>query len=45
MGRIVIHIEIKNVSNPEYRIVCDALVDTEASYMVLPSAWKGNWVK
>jgi len=42
MGRIITPVEIKNVSNPEYRIVCDALVDTGASYMVLPSAWKSK---
>jgi predicted aspartyl protease len=42
MGRIVIPVEIKNVSNPKYRIACDALVDTGASYMVLPTAWKGK---
>jgi len=42
MGRIVTPVEIKNVNNPEYRIVCDALVDTGASYMVLPTAWKNK---
>ena len=42
MGRIVTPVEIKNASNPEYRILCDALVDTGASYMVLPSAWKNK---
>jgi len=40
MGRIVAPVEIRNANNPEYRIVCDALVDTGASYMVLPKAWK-----
>jgi hypothetical protein len=42
MGRIVAPVEIRNVNNPDYRIVCDALVDTEVSYMVLPTAWKGK---
>ncbi|MDI6765306.1 MAG: hypothetical protein QME52_00515 [Bacteroidota bacterium] len=42
MGRIVTPVEIKNANNPEYRISCDALVDTGASYMVLPSAWKNK---
>ncbi len=42
MGRIVTSVEIKNINNPEYRISCDALVDTGASYMVLPSAWKNK---
>jgi len=42
MGQIVASVEIKNASNPEYQIMCDALVDTGASYMVLPSAWKNK---
>ena len=42
MGRIVAAVEIKNASNPEYQITCDALVDTGASYMVLPAAWKSK---
>ncbi len=42
MGRIVIPVEIKNVNNLEYRIVCNALVDTGTSYMVLPAAWKNK---
>ena len=42
MGRIVASVEIKNASNPEYQIMCDSLVDTGASYMVLPSAWKNK---
>jgi len=28
MGRIVVPLEIRNANNPEFRIVCDALVDT-----------------
>jgi len=40
MGRIVSSVKIENVSHPENSIRCDALVDTGASYMVLPSAWK-----
>ena len=42
MVRIVASVEIKNVNNPDYRIECDALVDTGAAYMVLPKAWKGK---
>lgn len=42
MGRIVASVEIKNAGNLECRIVCDALVDTGASHMVLPSAWKNK---
>ncbi|MEW5767985.1 MAG: hypothetical protein AB1797_10245 [bacterium] len=42
MGRIITPVEIKNATNPDYRIVCDALVDTGAAYMVLPTAWKSK---
>lgn len=40
MGRIVASVKIENPSDPKARIRCDALVDTEASFMVLPSAWR-----
>ena len=40
MGRIVSSVTINNVSDPSKTIRCDALVDTGASYMVLPRAWK-----
>jgi len=40
MGRIVSSVRIDNVSHPEKSLRCDALVDTGASYMVLPSAWR-----
>jgi predicted aspartyl protease len=40
MGRIVASVKIENLADPEARIRCDALVDTGASYMVLPSAWR-----
>jgi hypothetical protein len=42
MGRIVASVKIDNVADPEATIRCDALVDTEASYMVLPSAWRSR---
>ncbi|MGF1614975.1 MAG: hypothetical protein ACFCVA_14010 [Gammaproteobacteria bacterium] len=42
MGRIVISVSVQNLSNPDQRIRCDALVDTGASHLVLPSAWKGR---
>jgi predicted aspartyl protease len=42
MGRIVISVSVQNLSNPEQRIRCDALVDTGASHLVLPSAWRGR---
>ena len=40
MGRIVSNVKIKNLLEPEFIIVCDALVDTGAAYMILPNAWK-----
>jgi hypothetical protein len=40
MGRIVASVKIENVSDASQSLRCDALVDTGASPMVLPSAWK-----
>jgi len=40
MGRIVASVRIENPSDPYARIRCDALVDTGASFLVLPSAWR-----
>src|SRR5437763_1624382 len=40
MGRIVSSIKIDNVADPQKSIRCDALVDTGASLMVLPTAWR-----
>ena len=40
MGRIVTSVKIENVSDPSKSIRCDALVDTGASFLVLPSAWR-----
>jgi predicted aspartyl protease len=40
MGRIVASVKIENLTDPAARIRCDALVDTGASYMVLPRAWR-----
>ena len=40
MGRIIASVVIENVLAPEKRIRCDALVDTGASHMILPTAWK-----
>lgn len=40
MGRIVAQVRIANARDPLKSIQCDALVDTGASYMVLPSVWK-----
>ena len=40
MGRIVASVTIQNLVDPEKHIRCDALVDTGASHMVLPDAWR-----
>ncbi|MBC8385926.1 MAG: hypothetical protein H8E57_10465 [Candidatus Cloacimonetes bacterium] len=40
MGRIITSVSIDNILNPSNSIRCDALVDTGASYMVLPKIWK-----
>lgn len=42
MGRIAAFVTIENPSEPEKRIECDALVDTGASHMILPMAWRGR---
>ena len=40
MGRIIASVRIDNASDISKGLSCDALVDTGASLMVLPSAWK-----
>ena len=40
MGRIVASVEVDNVSDDSKSLRCDALVDTGASFMVLPVAWR-----
>lgn len=40
MGRIVASVKIENAYDASKSLRCDALVDTGASLMVLPSAWK-----
>lgn len=40
MGRIVSSVKVDNLSDSAKSIRCDALVDTGAAYLVLPSAWK-----
>src|SRR6266481_1895799 len=40
MGRIVASVKIDNVLDATKSLRCDALVDTGASHMVLPTAWK-----
>ena len=40
MGRISTSVKIENLTDQEKGIRCDALVDTGAAYMVLPTAWR-----
>lgn len=40
MGRILTPVTIENCHTSGLRIQCDALVDTGAVYLTLPSAWK-----
>ena len=40
VGRIVASVTIENAADLSLALRCDALVDTRASLMVLPSAWK-----
>jgi predicted aspartyl protease len=40
MGRIATLVTIENPSEADKRIECDALVDTGASHLVLPTAWR-----
>ncbi len=40
LGRIVASVTIENASDLSMTLRCDASVDTGASLMVLPSAWK-----
>ena len=42
MGRIISPVRIDNISDSSKTILCDALVDTGASHMVLPMAWKSK---
>jgi len=42
MGRIAAFVTIENPSDPEKRIACDALIDTGASHMILPAAWRAR---
>ncbi len=40
MGRIIASVKIENTTDPGKSLRCDALVDTGASHLVLPNAWK-----
>ena len=40
MSRIVASVKIDTITDPAKSLRCDALVDTGASHLVLPNAWK-----
>jgi len=40
VGRIIAPVKIENIADPAKTLRCDALVDTGASHLVLPNAWK-----
>jgi hypothetical protein len=40
MGRIVTSVTVKNAADPTREIRCDALVDTGASALFLPTVWR-----
>ena len=42
MGRIVSNVTVVNALDEKMVIRCDALVDTGASYLTLPLAWKAR---
>ena len=42
MGRIVASVKVDNIADPAMSMRFDALVDTGAAFLVLPSAWKSR---
>ena len=42
MARIVVTVDVANSLQPEKALKCNALVDTGASYLTLPLAWKAR---
>jgi len=42
MGRIVVSVKIDNLTDPDAKLRCNALVDTGAASMVLPNAWRSR---
>ena len=41
MGRIIASVQIENITDPAKSLRCDALVDTDASHLVLPDLASG----
>ena len=42
MGRIVTNVQVMNLLDPDKSLECDALVDTGAAYLILPTAWQAR---
>ena len=42
LKRIIVSVKVENVRDVSKSFVCDAFVDTNASLMVLPAAWKAR---
>ena len=42
MGRIIVQATIETGTDPDSKIVCEALVDTGAAYLTLPNAWRSR---
>lgn len=42
MGRILVPIAVANPADPGHEVTCDALVDTGAFCLTLPSSWRGR---
>jgi hypothetical protein len=42
LKRIIVSVKIENALDVSKSFICDAIVDTDVSLMVLPRAWKGK---
>lgn len=40
MGRVITPVTVTNLNDKEKYLQCDAMVDTGAAYMTLPTAWR-----
>lgn len=40
MGRVIVQVRVSNPMDPKFEITFDALVDTGAGPLVLPTAWR-----
>jgi hypothetical protein len=42
LERIIVSVKIENVRDASKSVICEAVVDTNASLMVLPASWKAR---